>query len=310
MSARPFLRPLVLLLLAAAVFAAFAGVLRNGWILLDDPATCLENPHVSGGLTAAAAPLWFLHAPHGGNWHPLTSLSHMLDVQLFGLAPGRAPRGEPAAARAERACCWRSCCYRSTGAWWRSLLVAALFALHPLRVESVAWVSERKDVLSGLFFLLTLEAYRRWAARPARGRYALVALALALGLMSKPMLVTLPFVLVLLDVWPLGRLRGARPAPRRPARPRAASARRPARREVAAVRCSPRPRRRSRFLVQRATGAVGTTVALGRAARQRRALVLALRRHDALARRALALLPVLPGGAGCRRSPRRRRCSP
>jgi tetratricopeptide (TPR) repeat protein len=97
---------------------------------------------------------------------------------------------------------------RLTRAWWKSLLVAALFAVHPLRVESVAWVSELKDVLSGSFFMLALWTYARWAERPGRGRYALVVVCLALGLLSKPMLVTLPFVLVLLDVWPLGRLRG------------------------------------------------------------------------------------------------------
>jgi tetratricopeptide (TPR) repeat protein len=105
---------------------------------------------------------------------------------------------------------------RLTRSWWKSLFVAALFAVHPLRVESVAWVSELKDVLSGFFFMLVLWTYARWAERPERGRYMLVVVCLALGLMSKPMLVTLPFVLVLLDVWPLGRLRGfplrARPA--------------------------------------------------------------------------------------------------
>jgi protein O-mannosyl-transferase len=213
-------RPLVLVLLAAMVFAAFAGVLRSDWVRLDDPGYVLENPHVNGGLTAAGL-RWALTRPHGGNWHPLTSLSHMLDVSLFGLAPA----GHHAVSllfHVLNAVLLALVLFRLTGAWWRSVLVAALFALHPLRVESVAWVSERKDVLSGAFFLLTLEAYRGWTVRPSRGRYALVALGLALGLMSKPMLVTTPFVLVLLDVWPLGRRRGthraALPAAGAPAR--------------------------------------------------------------------------------------------
>ncbi len=199
-------RSLSLAILAVATFAAFAGVLRNGWVLIDDPGYVYENPHVTPGLTLDGL-RWFLHQPHGGNWHPLTSLSHMLDVQLFGLAPA-GHHAVNLALHLLNVLLLVMVLYRFTGAWWRSLLVGALFGLHPLRVESVAWVAERKDVLSGLFFLLTLEAWRRWVARPSAGRYALVVAGLALGLMSKPMLVTLPFVLVLLDVWPLGRLRG------------------------------------------------------------------------------------------------------
>jgi len=200
------LRRLSLALLGFAVLAAFAGVLRNGWMLLDDPQYVTENPYVNSGLTLRGL-LWFLHAPHGGNWHPLTSLSHMLDVQLFGLAPA-GHHAVNLALHLLNVLLLVVVLHRFTGAWWRSLLVGALFGLHPLRVESVAWVAERKDVLSGLFFLLTLEGWRRWAERPGVRRYALVMAALALGLMSKPMLVTLPFVLVLLDIWPLGRLRG------------------------------------------------------------------------------------------------------
>jgi hypothetical protein len=214
-------RWLVLALLAAATFAAFAGVLRNGWILLDDPLYVYENPHVAPGLTLEGV-RWFLHQPHGGNWHPLTSCSHMLDVQLFGLQPA----GDHAVSLALHilnALLLVIVLHRLTGAWWRSVLVAGFFALHPLRVESVAWIAERKDVLSGFFFLLTLEAYRRWAARPAPWRYALVVVVFALGLMSKPMLVTLPFVLVLLDVWPLGRLAGLPGRPRPQAEPHSAA---------------------------------------------------------------------------------------
>ena len=202
-----------LLLLAVAVVAVFAGVLRHDWVRLDDPGYVFDNPHVARGLTAEGV-RWSLTRPHGGNWHPLTSWSHMLDVTLFGLAPA----GHHAVSlllHVVNALLLALVLFRLTGAWWRGLLVAALFALHPLRVESVAWVSERKDVLSGLFFLLTLWAYAAWAARPSARRYGLVAASLGLGLMSKPMLVTVPFVLVLLDVWPLGRLRarGAAAAP-------------------------------------------------------------------------------------------------
>jgi tetratricopeptide (TPR) repeat protein len=197
-------RALVLILLAVAVCGAFAGVLRAGWILFDDPDYVSAQPRVTGGLRLDSA-LWFLSHPHAANWHPLTSWSHMLDVQLFGLHPA----GHHATSlflHVLNAVLLALVLSRLTGAWWRSLAVAALFALHPLRVESVAWIAERKDVLSGLFFVLTLGAYGWWAERPGKLRYAALMLALALGLMAKPMLVTLPLVLLLLDVWPLRRL--------------------------------------------------------------------------------------------------------
>jgi len=203
----PAVRALTLALLAAATCLAFAGVLRNGWIFFDDPRYVYENPHVNQGLRLGDA-LWFLSHAHGENWHPLTSWSHMLDVQLFGLDPA-GPHAVNLALHALNALLLVLVLYRLTGGWWRSLAVGALFALHPLRVESVAWVSERKDVLSGLLFVLTLEAYRRWVARPGRLRQAVLIVAFALGLMAKPMLVTVPFVLVLLDAWPLGRWRAA-----------------------------------------------------------------------------------------------------
>ncbi len=211
-------RALILALLAAGTFAAFAGVLRHGWAILDDPQYVTSNPYVNRGLTLEGV-RWSLQTPHGGNWHPLTSWSHMLDVQVFGLAPA----GHHAVSlllHVLTAGLLALVLFRLTGAWWRSVLVAGLFALHPLRVESVAWISERKDVLSGLLFVLTIEAYRRWVARPGAARYGLVLAGLALGLMSKPMLVTMPFVLLLLDVWPLGRLKpeGRGPAPGAPVR--------------------------------------------------------------------------------------------
>jgi tetratricopeptide (TPR) repeat protein len=212
------LRILTLVLLAAAICAAFAGVLRAGWILFDDPEYVSAQPRVARGLRLDSA-LWFLSHPHAANWHPLTSWSHMLDVQLFGLHPA----GHHATSlllHVLNAVLLALALSRLTGAWWRSLAVAALFALHPLRVESVAWISERKDVLSGLFFVLALGAYGWWLERPGRARYGALMLALGLGLMAKPMLVTLPFVLLLLDVWPLGRLAG-------PSRARAGFGRRP-----------------------------------------------------------------------------------
>jgi protein O-mannosyl-transferase len=220
--ARPRLSPgraLLLALLAATTFAVFAGALRNAWITFDDPFYVLDNPHVRGGWRFDQA-LWFLSHPHGANWHPLTSWSHMVDVQLFGLAPA-GPHAVNLMLHVLNATLLAWVLSRLTGAWWRSMLVAACFALHPLRVESVAWVAERKDALSGLFFVLTLAAYRHWAARPGPARYTALLASLTLGLMSKPMLVTLPFVLLLLDVWPLGRLRGGARAAwtRAPARP-------------------------------------------------------------------------------------------
>jgi protein O-mannosyl-transferase len=244
-------RALVLALLAASVCLAFAGVLRNGWILLDDPEYVTANPTVQQGWTLSGAGA-FLRLPHAGNWHPLTSWSHMLDVQAFGLAPA-GPHAVSLALHALNAVLLAWVLFRLTGGWWRSVLVAGFFALHPLRVESVAWVAERKDVLSTLFFLLTIEAYRRWAGRPTPGRYAAVALGLALGLMSKPMVVTLPCVLVLLDVWPLGRLRGLGPGPRAgaPARPLAGLLR-----EKAPLFALSAASAVITFLVQRAGGAV------------------------------------------------------
>ena len=205
-------QPGSLAILAAATLAAFAGVLRSDWILLDDPDYVLANPHVNQGLTTAGL-RWMLLASHAANYHPLTTLIHMLNVQFFGLNPV----GHHAVSlvlHVSNAVLLAVALSRLTGAWWRSVLVAAFFALSPLRVESVAWASELKDVLSGLFFMLTLLAYAHWVERPARWRYAVVVISLGLGLLAKPMLVTVPFVLVLLDIWPLGRLKDGPPPAR------------------------------------------------------------------------------------------------
>jgi len=146
---------------------------------------------------------------HAANWHPLTWLSHMLDCQLYGLHPAGHHLTNVLLHTATVIALFLVL-RRMTGALWRSAFVAALFAIHPLRVESVAWVAERKDVLSGLFFMLTIGAYVRYARRPwSPPRYGLVALLFAMGLMCKPMLVTLPVVLLLLDYWPLRRVASA-----------------------------------------------------------------------------------------------------
>jgi hypothetical protein len=132
-------RALGLALLAVATVAAFAGVLRNGWIFFDDPLYVYENAYVLKGWTLEGV-RWFLHEPHGANWHPLTSWSHMLDVELFGLRPG-AHHAVSLLLHVVNALLLVLVLRALTGAWWRSLLVGALFALHPLRVESVAWIS-------------------------------------------------------------------------------------------------------------------------------------------------------------------------
>src|SRR5213078_1047162 len=140
-----------------------------------------------------------------GNWHPLTWISHMMDCQFYGLNPA-GHHLTNVIIHALTAALLFLVLRQMTRAVWRSAFVAAVFAVHPLRVESVAWVAERKDLLSGLFFVLTIDAYVRYVRNPkSLGRYLVVVLMLALALMSKPMVVTLPFVLLLLDYWPLKR---------------------------------------------------------------------------------------------------------
>ncbi len=205
--------------LVVAVLAAYLPVYFLDFINFDDPLYVYHNRHVQAGLTTEGW-RWAFTQFHAANWHPLTWLSHMLDCQLYGLRPlgHHVTNVLLHAANAVILFLW----LRSlTGATWRSALVAALFALHPLRVESVAWVAERKDVLSAFFGLLCLWAYTKYASRAkdqdirtARSRlrfayYGLSLLLFALGLLSKPMLVTWPFLLLLLDYWPLARLAGA-----------------------------------------------------------------------------------------------------
>jgi Flp pilus assembly protein TadD len=189
-----------LVVLAAVVYAPVRG---HDFVSFDDPSYVRANPGVAGGLTWRAVG-WAFTTGHAGNWHPLTWISHALDVSLFGMDAGL-HHLTSVAFHAANTLLLFDLLRRLTGAVGRSAFVAALFAVHPLHVESVAWVSERKDVLSTLFWLLTTRAYVAYARAPTARRYALVVLAFVAGLLSKPMLVTLPFTLLLLDWWPLAR---------------------------------------------------------------------------------------------------------
>jgi tetratricopeptide (TPR) repeat protein len=215
----------VSVLLGLAILAAFWRVLTNDFITCDDPDYVINNMPIQNGLTLAGV-RWAILTFHSNNWHPLTWLSHMLDCQLYGLNPLGHHLTNLLLHIADAIVLFLLL-RRMTGSTWRSALVAALFGLHPMHVQSVAWVSERKDVLSTLFFFLTIWAYARYARskvesrglvggvegapRPSQRRvigfYILALLLFALGLMSKPMVVTLPFVLLLLDYWPLGRFK-------------------------------------------------------------------------------------------------------
>ena len=197
---------LVLLLglsLVILTFATFEQVRTCAFINLDDGVYITENRHIQDGLTFEGV-TWAFKTVHAGHWHPLTWLSHMLDSQIYGLKPSGHHLTNLIFHIANTLLLFLVL-RRMTGALWRSCFVAALFALHPLRVESVAWVAERKDVLSTFFWMLTMWTYVRYIERPKLHRYLLALLFFALGLMSKPMLVTLPFVLLLIDYWPLGR---------------------------------------------------------------------------------------------------------
>ena len=199
-------RPILLAgALALLTLTAFLPSLGNGFVNLDDALYVTGNRVVQKGFTGEGF-AWALTANVANNWHPLTMFSHMLDCELFGLnAAGH--HGMSLLLHLGNVLLLFEVLRRMTGDPWRSAAAAGLFAVHPLRVESVAWVAERKDVLSGLFWILAMGAYARYVREPSLKRYLPVLLAMALGLMAKPMVVTLPFALLLLDVWPLGRLR-------------------------------------------------------------------------------------------------------
>lgn len=204
---RDWRAPGICILLAAMVWIVFGQTLGHDFVGFDDNRYVYENPYVTRGITGQGIAWAFTHS-HGDNWHPLTSIAHMLDCQVYGLQP-RGHHLTNVLLHAAAAILLFLALLRMTGAPWRCAFAAALFAIHPLRVESVAWVSELKDELSGVFFMLTLLAYTHYSKSTAsRRRYFAVMALFALGLMCKPTLVTLPFVLLLLDYWPLGRFPG------------------------------------------------------------------------------------------------------
>ncbi len=192
--------------LAALTWLVFGQTLWHDFINYDDPRYVYENTKITGGLSISGIAWAFTHI-HSMNWHPLTTISHMLDCQFYGLKAGGHHFTNVLLHAVAAALLFLSL-QQMTGAFWRSAFVAAVFAIHPLRVESVAWIAERKDVLSGVFFMLTLLAYVHYVRLPRVRSYLVVIFFLACGLMSKPMLVTLPFVLLVLDYWPLDRIKG------------------------------------------------------------------------------------------------------
>src|SRR6266403_2716122 len=197
---------LLCLILIAVVLVFYSPVTHNGFLNYDDDQYITSNPHVRAGLTWLTVK-WAFTTYDQANWHPLTWLSHALDSQLFGLNPA-GHHSVSVLLHAANAVLLFLLLQNATGFRWRSLMVAALFALHPVNFESVAWAAVRKNVLSMLFFLLALHAYDRYARTGRRYLYLLVAICFALGLMAKPQIVTLPFVLLLWDYWPLQRMGG------------------------------------------------------------------------------------------------------
>jgi Tfp pilus assembly protein PilF len=190
--------------LMAAVLASYSAVTGNGFIDYDDSHYITENAQVKAGITWATVE-WAFTTYKESNWHPLTWLSHALDCEIFGLnAAGH--HGENVVLHGANAVLLFLLLQSATGLRWRSLMVAGLFALHPINVESVAWAAERKNVLSMLFFLLALIAYGWYARKRGRGRYFVVAGLFTLALLAKPQVITFPFLLLLWDYWPLGRV--------------------------------------------------------------------------------------------------------
>ncbi len=195
---------LISVLLAVITLAGYEGVRQNDFVAYDDNYYVASNPIVQNGLTKESVKWAFIH--YSGNWHPLTWLSHMVDIELYGPnASGHHVTNLLFHIANVVLLFW--VIKRMTGAMWCSVFVAGVFALHPTHVESVAWIAERKDLLSAFFFMLTLLSYVFYTEKRCAARYALVVVCFAFGLLSKPMLVTVPFVLLLLDYWPLGRLR-------------------------------------------------------------------------------------------------------
>src|SRR5216117_1362001 len=196
--------------LAGITWLVFGQTVAHQFVTYDDPQYVYENAKVAAGLSPESV-LWAFTHTVGGNWHPLTVISHMLDCQLYGLKPA-GHHFTNVLLHTIAVILLFLVLRRMTGTLWQSAFVGALFAIHPLHVESVAWISERKDLLSAVFLILTLGAYIRYVHKLSFASYILVLLVFAFGLMSKPMLVTVPFVLLLLDYWPLNRIRGQKSA--------------------------------------------------------------------------------------------------
>jgi tetratricopeptide (TPR) repeat protein len=197
----------VCLALTVLVWLVFSQTLGHDFINFDDDRYVYENAEVSRGLTLEGFK-WLLTHSHASLWHPLTTLSHMIDCQTYGLRPAGHHFTNVLLHNVGAVLLFLALS-QLTGSVWRSAFVAAIFAIHPMHVESVAWVAERKDVLSGVFFALTLGAYTRYARAPSVARYVMMSIFVACGLMSKATFVTVPFVLLLLDYWPLERWHGA-----------------------------------------------------------------------------------------------------
>src|ERR1043165_1475390 len=194
----------VCIFLTAIIGAVFGQTYGHQFVNYDDPLYVFDNPHVRAGLSWNGI-IWAFTHTHSQNWHPLTTISHMLDCQLFGLQPG-GPHLVNVLLHAAAAIVLFIALQRATGDLWTSAFAAAIFSIHPLRVESVAWIAERKDVLSGFFFMLTVMCYIGYVRQPSLPRFATVLISFGCALMSKPMVVSLPIVLLLLDYWPLRRI--------------------------------------------------------------------------------------------------------
>ena len=200
------------LVLVAATLAFYNSIIHNQFIDFDDSAYIVKNPSIQGGLNWDTVK-WSFTTFREGNWHPLTWLSHALDYRLFRLNPA-GHHYTNLLLHVANAVLLFLLLLRATGSTWRCMFVGALFALHPVNVESVAWAAERKNVLSMLFLLLALHAYDRYARTAKRRLYLAVTILFALGLMAKPQIVTLPFVLLLWDYWPLQRIETRSPTVR------------------------------------------------------------------------------------------------
>ncbi len=199
--------------IVVGTLVAYEPIRHNGFVSYDDTGYIIENSHVNSGLTRDGI-IWAFTHPHFNMWHPLTTISHMLDYELFGLNP-TGHHLVSVAIHIVNALLVFGIFRNLDGTMWLIAFIAGVFALHPIQVESVAWASERKTVMSGLFWLLTMAAYIHYARKPGFSRYLVVLLVFGLCIMTKPTVITLPLALLLLDYWPLERIRGRKTEDRR-----------------------------------------------------------------------------------------------